>query len=323
MSGGLSDAPAPAPRASGEPREWILERSDPTYPACLRDLDAGEQPLLYGLGRRQVLAELTDAAAVTIVGSRQASGYGLRVAERLGRDLALAGVTVVSGMARGIDAAAHRGALAGGGRTVAVLANGPDVVYPPSHRELHTRIVTAGAVIAEHPPGTLPQKRYFTARNRIMAALGRVVVIVEAAQPSGTLVTADIALRLGRSIGAVPGHLGTRVAEGANDLLKEGAHLIRDARDVLDLLYGVGADPRPLGLRGVPDPRPGPELEPRLREVLALVGAGAWSVERVALEAGVAARDAAVALARLERLGYVSADALGAHSPTELRPPPE
>ena len=304
---------------------WIVERSDRGYPACLVDLDAAEQPRLYGVGRRDAIADLDHEAAVTIVGARQASTYGLRVAERLARDLSLAGVTVISGMARGIDAAAHRGALAGGGRTLAVLANGPDVVYPPMHRDLYRRIVDAGAAIAEHPPGAPAHKRHFPARNRIMAALGRVIVIVEAAQPSGTLITADLGLRLGRTIGAVPGQLGIRVAEGTNDLIKEGANLIRDARDVLDLLYGVGADSRPsgAGLREVPPPRAGPVLEPSLREVLGLVGSGAASVDRIALEARIAPREAAVALARLERLGYVGVDALGAHSPTDLRPPPQ
>ena len=302
---------------------WIVERSDPAYPVCLTDLDAAEQPLLYGVGKRDAIAEFDHEAAVTIVGARQASSYGLRVAERLARDLSLAGVTVISGMARGIDAAAHRGALAGGGRTLAVLANGPDVVYPPMHRELYGRIVDAGAAIAEHAPGSRAHKRHFPARNRIMAALGRVVVIVEAAQPSGTLITADLALRLGRTVGAVPGQLGIRVAEGTNDLIKEGAELIRDARDVFDLLYGVGADRRPAGagLREVPPRRPGPALDPPLREVLDLLGAGASSVDRIALAARIAPREAAVALARLERLGYVSVDVLGAHSPTGLDPP--
>ena len=301
---------------------WIVERSDPAYPECLTDLDRAERPLLYGAGRREAVGEFDHEAAVTIVGARQASGYGLRIAERLARDLSLAGVTVISGLARGIDGAAHRGALAGSGRTLAVLAGGPDVVYPPIHRELYARIVASGAAIAEHPPGTRAHKRHFPARNRIMAAMGRVVVIVEAAQPSGTLITADVAL--GRTVGAVPGQLGMRVAEGTNDLIKEGANLIRDARDVLDLLYGVGADRRPGGgLHAVPPPRPGPSLEPRLREVLGLLGSGGASVERVALEVGIAPRAAAVALARLERLGYADADALGVHTPTDLRPPPE
>jgi DNA processing protein len=300
---------------------WMIERSSEAYPASLADLDRPEQPELYGVGRRSAIEELDHEAAVTIVGARQASGYGLRVAERLGRDLAVAGVTVVSGMARGIDAAAHRGALVGGGVTVAVLANGPDVVYPPFNRELYERIVASGVAIAEHPPGTPARKHQFPARNRIMAALGRVVVIVEAAQPSGSLITADLAAKLGRSVGAVPGQVGVRVAEGTNDLIKDGAHLIRDARDVLDLLYGVGVESLRPALKEAPSPRPGPPLKGALRAVLGLVAAGAATVDRVAVDGGLAPREVAISLARLERLGYVTADALGAYALTGLKSP--
>jgi DNA processing protein len=240
----------------------------------------------------------------------------------------VAGVTVVSGMARGIDAAAHRGALLGGGVTVAVLAGGPDIVYPPMNRDVYQQILGSGAVISEHPPGTRTRKHHFPARNRIMAALGRVVVIVEAAQPSGSLITADLAAKLGRTVGAVPGQLGIRVAEGTNDLIKEGAHLIRDARDVLDLLFGVGVENAPRSLepasprlKEAPPPRPGPPLDPPLRTVFELVGSGATTVDRVALDGRLAPRQAAVALARLERLGYVAVDALGTYSLTERKPP--
>jgi DNA processing protein len=297
---------------------WRLERSSPGYPAGLLDLDRGEQPPLYGIGRRALLAELEAAPAVTIVGARQASSYGLRVAEALARDLARARVPVVSGMARGIDAAAHRGALAGGGSTIAVLAGGPDLAYPASNRELHRRIAAAGAVVSEHPPGSRALPRHFAQRNRIMAALGELVVIVEAAQPSGSLITADVALRLGRSVGAVPGQLGVRVAEGTNDLLHDGAHLIRDAHDVLDLLFGVGesGDPCRVGA-----PRPGPALEPEPRRLLELVQSGAATVDRLAVESGLGSRAVAIALARLELLGYVTTDPLGAYSVTGLRAP--
>lgn len=322
-----ADGAAPA-GASDAPQAWVIERGATAYPACLTDLDAPEQPRLHVMGRRAAIDELDREAVVTIVGARQASGYGLRVAERLGRDLAVAGVTVVSGMARGIDAAAHRGALLGGGVTVAVLAGGPDIVYPPMNRDLYRQIVGSGAVVSENPPGTRARRHDFAARNRIMAALGRVVVIVEGAQPSGSLITADLAAKLGRTVGAVPGQLGIRVAEGTNDLIKEGAHLIRDARDVLDLLFGVGVESAPplvdpVGprLKKAPPPRPGPPLDPALRAVFELVGAGAATVDRVALNGDLAPREAAVALARLERLGYVAVDALGAYSRTDLKPP--
>jgi DNA processing protein len=298
---------------------WTLEPGSRDYPAGLLDLDPRERPSpLYCAGRRETIAALAEPV-VTIVGSRRASGYGLRVAERLAHDLARAGVTVVSGLARGIDGAAHRGALAGGGVTVAVLANGPDVVYPPLNRRLYDRILATGALVSEHPPGTVARRHLFVARNRIMAALGQVVVIVEAAQPSGTLVTADRALGLGRTVGATPGQIGVRVAEGTNDLLKDGAALIRDARDVLDLLFGVGVAGAPLA--GAPARRPGPELDERLGAVLDLVGGGSASVERVALDGGLTPSDAAQALTRLELLGYVVGEALGAYRRTDLRQP--
>jgi DNA processing protein len=252
---------------------------------------------------------------VTIVGSRRASSYGVRTAQRLGRELAAAGVTVVSGMALGIDAAAHRGALDGGGVTLAVLGGGPDVVYPQRHRVPYERILERGAAVSEHRAATTPRKAYFPARNRLMAALGKVVVIVEAAQPSGSLITADEAAKIGRSVGAVPGSVEARVAAGANALIADGAYVIRGARDVLDLLFGAGGAVPGSGLgahgggRGSPI-REGPALEPELRRVLDLVESGAATVDRVALGAGLGAREAALALARLELLGYVSASAL-------------
>jgi DNA processing protein len=298
---------------------WAIEPGCDAYPAALEDLGPGELPApLYCAGRPEAIAALGEAV-VTIVGARRASGYGLRVAERLAHDLALAGVTVVSGMARGIDGAAHRGALAGGGATVAVLANGPDVVYPAVNRELYERIVATGAVVSEHRPGTVARRHQFVARNRIMAALGGVVVIVEAAQPSGSLVTADRAAGLGRTVGAVPGQVGVRVAEGVNDLIKEGAHLIRDARDVLDLLFGVGVTGR--SLQAAPGARPGPALDERLATVLELVGGGAATVERVALDGDLPPSDAARALTRLELLGYLAADQLGGYERTGLQAP--
>ena len=301
---------------------WRVAAADEAYPAALRELDPGERPTVFGVGHRELLAGLDRAPAVTIVGARQASSYGLRVAESLARDLALAGIAVVSGMARGIDAAAHRGALAGGGMTLAVLAGGPDIAYPASNRELYARIVECGAAISEHPPGRTAERRHFAQRNRIMAALGAVTVIVEAAQPSGSLITADAALRLGRTVGSVPGQLGVRVAEGTNDLIKEGAHLIRDARDVLDLIFGVGmAGFDRVALGAAPAPRPGPPLDRGLSELLELVRGGAATVDRLAAEARVASREVGVGLARLELLGYVVADPLGGYAPTALRAP--
>jgi DNA processing protein len=299
---------------------WEAAREAPDYPPGLLDLREREQPCLYGVGDRSALARLASEPVVTIVGARRASAYGLRVAEELARELAVAGVIVVSGMALGIDSAAHRGALAGGGATVAVLAGGPDRAAPASNAGLYRQIVAGGAVVSEREPGSRVEPRHFAERNRIMAALGQVVVIVEAAQPSGSMITADVALKLDRDVGAVPGQIGVRVAEGTNDLIKECAHLVRGAGDVLDLLFGVGADAagKP---RGAPAPRRGPALEPELVAVLDLVTAGAAGVDGVAGAGGLDVRDAAVALARLELLGYVHVGALGGYAATGLLPP--
>jgi len=302
-------------------RCWRIDVGDAAYPARLLDLNPGERPTLHGVGDRARLDELARVPAVTIVGARQASSYGLRTATALAVDLASAGLVVVSGMARGIDAAAHRGALAAEGRTVAVLAGGPEIAYPASNRELHARIVAEGVAISEHPPGRGAEPRHFAQRNRIMAALGAVTVIVEAAQPSGSLITADVALSLGRTVGAVPGQVGVRVAAGVNDLIRDGAHVIRDARDVLDLVFGVGVEAPSVTQRGSPAPRPGAPLDPDLRALLELVRAGAATVDRLAAEGRMASRDVAVALARLELLGYVAADPLGGYSVTGLREP--
>jgi DNA processing protein len=280
---------------------WRCGPGDEGYPLILSDLD-GELPRLFGVGDRQVLAQLDHDTTVTIVGARRASAYGLRIAEQLAFDVTTAGLTVVSGMALGIDAAAHRGALRAGGPTIAVLGNGPDVAYPSVHRPLHEQIRANGVVISEYTGGSLARKHHFRDRNRLMAALGKMAVIVEAALPSGSLITARHALDVGRAVGAVPGHVDARIAEGTNQLLRDGAVVIRGGQDVLDELLGVGAERRTL--------QP-PPLEPLLAEVLDLVEGGAATVDQIAVDCGIEAGEAAVALARLELLGYVSAGPVG------------
>ena len=290
---------------------WSVRRGEEGYPESLTQLQ--EPPaVLYGVGDCRALVELEPAAAVTIVGARRASDYGLRTAEELARDLAFAGFTVVSGMAYGIDAAAHRGALAGGGCTLAVLGGGPDVVYPPSNRGLYRQIAAAGAAVSEHRPGTETTKWSFPARNRIMAGLSCMTIVVEAAERSGTLITAGDAIKLGRDVGAVPGQVGNRLSAGPHALIKDGAVLIRGAQDVLDTMLGIG---RTTVLRA------GPPLEPELESVLDRVERGAATPDAVAVEAGIAPHDAAVALARLELLGYVVANGSGKYERTSLSPP--
>jgi DNA processing protein len=201
------------------------------YPKRLKTIP-DPPPLLYFSGR------LTDAdeAAVAIVGGRRATAAGRAVTEEIARDLAASGITVVSGLARGIDAAAHRGALAGGGRTLAVLGCGIDRTYPPEHDGLRRLIEMHGAVIAELPVGSPPQSHHFPRRNRIISGLALGVLVSEAATSSGSLITAKLALEQGRDVFAMPGSVKEEACRGSNGLIKEGAKLIDCAADILDEL---------------------------------------------------------------------------------------
>jgi len=293
---------------------WALAREDAAYPAGLHDLDDAP-PALFGAGSPNAVAGLEPSACVTIVGARRATPYGRGVAEELARDLAAAGLVVVSGMAYGIDSAAHRGAIAANGTTVAVLAGGPDVAYPPSARRLHREILSSGgAAVAEVEPGTTPVRWGFPARNRLMAALAAVTVVVEAAERSGTRHTADAAERLHRTVAVVPGPVTSPLSAGPNALLFDGAAPVRDAQDVLDLTLGVGV----VSVRSL-----GPALEPDLAAALAALADGAATCDAVTARLGAAADRVAVALARLELLGYARADGAGRYARTGLRAPGE
>jgi DNA processing protein len=204
----------------------VLAPTDAEYPALLRVLDPG--PVLFVRGR----IEAGDALAIAIVGSRHATPYGLGVAEELGSELARRGVTIVSGLARGIDTAAHRGALAVQGRTIAVLGSGLDVVYPPENARLAGEVAEAGAIVSQFPPGTPPTPWNFPARNRVIAGLSLGVVVVEAAERSGALITAGLAGELGREVYAVPGRITSAASRGANRLLQDGAKLVQHWTDI-------------------------------------------------------------------------------------------
>lgn len=289
---------------------WACCRHDQHFPDGLRD--AADAPwALVGRGDPSLLQSLEPEGAVTIVGARRASSYGREVARTLGRDLAGAGLVVVSGLAFGIDACAHRGAL-DGGRTVAVLGCGADVAYPAAHRSLWRRIAEDGLVLSELPPGTGAWRWAFPARNRIMAALAGMTVVVEAAQRSGSLITADLAADLGRDLGAVPGPVGSSLSAGPNNLLAGGACLIRDAQDVLDAMLGPGAHRVE---------RSGPPLPPELADALKALERGADTCDAVAAELDLSGSLAAAALADLEALGYVSCSLVGVYSRTAQRAP--
>lgn len=288
---------------------WACCRHDPSFPPGL--VDAADAPwALIGRGDPGLLSRLEPRETVTIVGARRASAYGREIARELGRELAAAGLLVTSGLAFGIDACAHRGAL-DSDTTVAVLGCGADVAYPASHRSLWRQICERGLVLSELPPGTGAWRWAFPARNRIMAALAGMTVVVEAAQRSGSLITADLAADLGRDLGAVPGPVNSRVSAGANDLLAGGACLIRDGQDVLDAMLGPGA--RKAG-------RTGAELNSGLCEVLAALERGADTSDAIAAALDLGGAEAASALATLEALGYVSCSLIGVYSRTLLRP---
>ncbi len=214
--------------AHTSPKVLTVENS--AYPENLRTVP--DQPSLFCDG--DLLP--TDRAAVAIVGTRRATSLGKEVAYEMARDLAKAGMTVVSGLAEGIDAAAHRGALDAGGRTIACLGAGIDVIYPKSNRNLYARIPEKGALVSEYPVGSEPLPWHFPARNRIISGLSLGVLVVEAGEKSGALITADWAAKHGRPVMAVPGSVRSRASVGSNRLIQDGAYLACSAQDVLSFL---------------------------------------------------------------------------------------
>jgi len=236
------------PKAAGEIRKGpseqavkkefsLLEQSgarivtliDEDYPSRLRDI-YDPPALLYLKGELKG----ADPLAVSIVGSRRISAYGKWITEKISRDLASHGVTVVSGMARGVDSAAHWGAISGGGRTVAVLGCGVDVVYPPENRNLFSKIIEQGAVLSEFSMGSPPEGGHFPKRNRIISGLSIGVVVVQAGPKSGSLITAQYALDQGRDVFAIPGNVGAEGSRGTNRLIKDGAKLVESSEDILE-----------------------------------------------------------------------------------------
>jgi DNA processing protein len=281
-------------------------------PEPLEALGSSGPRALYGVGDRSLLAEMEAERSVTIVGSRRAGSYGREVAFELARLLAASGVLVVSGMALGIDSAAHEGALAAGGPTVAVLGPGAERPYPRSGGNLYARIRSNGVVVSELPPGSPTFRWMFPARNRLMAAMAGITVVVEAAERSGSLITAEMAIEGGRQVGAVPGPVTSWSSSGTNKLLAEGAAVVRDAQDVLDLLLGPGA---------VAALRVGPPTSPGARAALAAIEGGAGTADAIANGSALGLSDALVALAGLERDGYVRSDAAGRYSRTAQAEP--
>jgi DNA processing protein len=303
--GGLTRPLRPFPREAAEREMAVLEGlggrlltlTDPAYPAGLAALDDAP-PVLSVLGE----ADLLGRRAIAIVGARNASANGRRLATDLARELAEAGLVVVSGLARGIDAAAHRGALDRG--TVAVVAGGVDVAYPPENEELQREIAERGALVAELPPGTVPQARHFPRRNRLVSGLSLGVVVVEAAPRSGSLITARFALEQGREVFAVPGSPLDPRCRGSNNLIREGATLTESAGDVLQVLDSMSA-------RSVPPSPPLALAEPPAdadddsarREVLGQLGPAPTAVDDLVRQTALAPGLVRTVLLELELAG--------------------
>lgn len=283
-------------------------------------LALGDPPaVLFFAGAPATLARVTAEPAVAIVGTRNPSPYGLEMAYELGRGLGAAGLTVVSGLALGIDAAAHRGCVDARGTPLAVLAGGPDAPYPRRHGGLYRRVLGHGAVVSELPPGGRAYRWAFPARNRIMAGLATIVVVVEAAEPSGSLITSSFATQLGRTVAAVPGRATSSFSAGSNRLLKDGALMVTSARDLLDELFGVGVEPpgARIGGDGAGDAAHGggARLGAVEQRALDAVEAG-LGIDALCAHAGLPAREARALLSRLESSGHLRRDGLGEYRRT-------
>jgi DNA processing protein len=280
----------------------VLPISDQQYPERLRTI-ADPPAVLYC--DSILLPE--DRQAVAIVGTRRATPYGLRVTEMLARELAGLGFTIISGMARGIDAAAHRGALQAGGRTIAVLGCGLDVLYPPEHGGLRAEIAEAGAVMTEFPLGTPPLASHFPRRNRLISGLALGVVVVEAAEGSGSLITARLALEQGREVFAVPGLLDSPMSRGPHGLLKQGAKLVETVTDIveellpqLDMPLTLALSPEGRGKVSRPSPSEPLDLSSEEQMVYALVRGEPLHMDELTEQSRLAPAAVAGALLGLE-----------------------
>lgn len=278
-------------------------------PGCLSNVPVPPKGL-WCLGDPAVLEFCADRA-VAIVGTREASEYGARSAAQLATAAAKAGLVVVSGLARGIDAAAHRAAIEAGGRTVAVLGTGVDVPYPASHRSLHALVQQNGAVVSEMEPGRTAFPGCFPRRNRIIAGLSKLVVVVEAGFKSGALNTANWAQQMGRDVAAVPGQIDDPRAAGSNQLIRDGAIVLADVEDLL-MVCGLSTF-APTG-NGATDHRPGSagaDLGPEDRAILLALGSRPSKVEEIAFASSMSVRQVGDSLLRLEMRGRVEATPSG------------
>ncbi|HEX2149259.1 MAG TPA: DNA-processing protein DprA [Actinomycetota bacterium] len=268
-----------------------IGQRDAEYPALLKEVP-GPPDRLWLAGK-----PLEPGPALAVVGTRRASRYGLEAAFWLGRELAASGVTIVSGLAKGIDGAAHRGALAAQGRTVAVMGCGLDICYPARHRDLFDQIAVCGTLVSEYEPGTRPLPYHFPVRNRIIAGMALGVVLVEASVAGGAMITARLAMEFGREVFAVPGAVHSPVSVGPHLMVRDGARLVASADQILDDLGMLRCPPADL---------PGPELHPDEARVMAVLEAEPLLLDLIARRAGMPASTTAAVLVKLEMAFLVS-----------------
>jgi DNA processing protein len=283
-------------------RVTVFSCLEKEYPDRLKQI-ADPPPLLYLAGS----LDSADTYAVAIVGSRRSTPQGRAVTEQLSRDLAEVGFTIVSGLARGIDAAAHRGALAGGGRTIAVLGCGIDQTYPPEHDQLRKQIEVQGAVLSELALGAPPHSHHFPRRNRIISGLSLGVVVTEAALDSGSLITARLAGEQGREVFALPGSVRAETSHGPHRLIKEGAKLVETAQDVIDeLLSQLDERMRQrLGVRQNISAKPVSPLSEEEARVIAALSAEPVHIDELVLRIQLGTASVSAALVSLEMKGLV------------------
>ncbi|MFA6562587.1 MAG: DNA-processing protein DprA [Verrucomicrobiia bacterium] len=272
----------------------VLTLDDPDYPANLREIY--DPPLaLYVKGT----LEPRDKHAIAIVGSRQTTYYGLESARKLAYQLAYAGMTIVSGLARGIDSAAHQGALAANGRTLAVLGTGLDIVYPPENGALYEKIASGGgAIMTQFPFGVRPDTQHFPLRNRIVSGLSLGIIVVEAGVPSGALITANMALDQGRQVFAVPGKIDSPQSKGCHRLIKSGAKLVEDAEDVLSEFEDLF--PKSSRPDAPPADAPTLELSQAEQKVFDAMGDDETDLDHVIRQSGLTSAEVFATLLRLE-----------------------
>ena len=271
----------------------VLIWDDEAYPRRLREIDQ-PPPVLYLRG--SLLP--TDEWTVAIVGTRRITAYGRQITEEIATTLARSGVTIVSGLARGVDSVAHKAALDAGGRTIAVLGSGVDVIYPSEHRPLAERMILSGAVLSDYAPGTNPDGVNFPARNRIISGLSLAVIVVEAGQQSGALITAEFAAEQGRDVFAVPGNINAPQSVGCNALIQQGARPLLQPRDVLDALDLTMVQEQ----RSARTVLPADETE---KTLLAVIGQQPIHIDDIRTQVGQPVEQVTAALAMMELKGMV------------------